>query len=61
MRFGNKKTQKKQKTKISRFLGFYAIFVKLSIDFVNCNVGKGQQRRNVLSVGFSEEFIEIFG
>ena len=58
--FWKQKDPKITKTKTSRFLRFRAIFVKFSLDFVNCNVGKGQQRRNVLSVGFSEEFIEVF-
>ena len=36
-------------TKVSNFLSFYAIFVKLSSDFVVWNVEKSQQGRSLLS------------
>ena len=45
-----KVTPKKMKnTKLIKFQSFYAFFVKVSTDLVDCNKVKGQQRKSWLS------------
>ena len=58
----NDNTENDKNPKIFHFSKILSIFSKFSTDFVNWNIEKGQQGKNVLSsrLGFSEEFVAVF-
>ena len=46
--------------KLSNFQTLYAFFSKISTNFVDWNVEKGQKGNNVLSSRLFEEFLAVF-
>ena len=53
-------TENDENSKIFQFLKVFCIVSRISIDFVDWNVGKGQQVKNVLSIRLSEKIIAAF-
>ena len=59
MKKSHNDTENDKNLKFSNFQRFYAFFSKFLTDFMDWNGKTGQQGKNVLLVGFYEEFIVV--